>query len=116
MTTERDPIYGCELWTGRLDKDGYGMHPSGRRAHLVAYEREHGKVPSGMELEHACRRRRCVCIAHLVPVTRSENERRKSWRYRAKQTKCPRGHDMSTNAMVTPEGGRICRRCSKGNI
>lgn len=112
MSTERDPIFGCELWTGKLDRDGYGFH--GRsRAHLVAWEREHGPVPAGMEIEHICRRRNCVALAHLELVTRSVNELRKSWRFRARITHCKAGHELSITAMVTPEGGRICRTCSK---
>lgn len=114
MSTERDPIFGCLLWTGKLDKDGYGFH--GRsRAHIVAWEAVHGQVPDGMELEHECRRRHCTAVAHLRLVTRSQNERLKSWRARARLTHCKNGHDLSVNAMVTPEGGRVCRTCSKGS-
>lgn len=112
MSFEIDPLYGCHLATGRRDKDGYAWH--GRsRAHKVAWESQHGLVPDGMELDHACRRRHCQALHHLELVTRSENEKRKSWRYRARRTKCPVGHDMSLNAIVTPEGGRVCRACNQ---
>ncbi len=105
-------VFGCELATGRLDKDGYAYH--GRsRAHIVAWVRVNGPVPQGMEVEHGCRRRHCSAIAHLELVNRSENERRKSSRYRAMRTKCKAGHDLRVNAMITPEGGRVCRTCSK---
>lgn len=111
MSTERDPVFGCVLWTGRKDKDGYGYH--GRsRAHIVAFEAVNGPVPDGLVVDHGCRRRACCFEPHLEAVTKSENERRKSWKYRAKRTKCKRGHDMTT-AMVSPEGGRICRTCNQ---
>jgi HNH endonuclease len=112
VSTERDPIFGCALWTGRLDADGYGFH--GRsRAHIVTWERANGPVPEGKELDHLCRRRHCVALHHLEAVTRAENERRKSWAYRAKRTRCPRGHTMSLHHQVTPERGIVCRMCNR---
>ena len=112
MSTERDPVFGCELWTGRLDKDGYGFH--GRsRAHIVAWEREHGQVAEGMEIDHLCRRRACCALHHLEIVTRRENELRKSWRYRARRVLCPWGHALADHGIVTPEGGRVCRQCNR---
>ena len=117
MSTARDPIFGCELATGRLDPDGYAYH--GRsRAHIVAWLAAHGEIGVDehgrkLELDHLCRRRNCVALHHLEPVTRAENERRKSWRYRARRTTCPRGHELSSTAIITPEGGRVCRTCNR---
>lgn len=113
MSTERDPVFGCELWQGRLDRDGYGFH--GRsRAHIVAWEAVHGKIPRGLELEHRCRRRNCCAVHHLKLVTRSENELLKSWRRRVLESHCPRGHDMATNRIVVPpNGGIVCRTCNR---
>jgi hypothetical protein len=112
VSAERDPVFGCELVTSRLDRDGYAYH--GRsRAHIVAWEREHGQVPEGKELDHLCRRRNCIAVHHLESVTRGENERRKSWRYRARVKWCPAGHALELYAVVTPEGGRVCRRCNQ---
>jgi hypothetical protein len=105
-------VFGCELATGRRDKDGYAYHGSSR-AHIVAYERVHGAVPDDLVLDHLCRRRHCCAPHHLEAVTQSENERRKQWRYRARRTHCPRGHELSVNAVVTPEGGRVCRTCNR---
>lgn len=114
MSTERDPIYGCELATGRKDDDGYAFH--GRtRAHIHAWVTAHdgALIEPGMELDHLCRRRHCVALHHLELVTRSENELRKSWRYRARRVLCPRGHQLAIHAVVTPEGGRVCRACNR---
>jgi hypothetical protein len=112
-----DPIFGCFLWTGRTDKrDGRAIVWRGKTpssAQRAVYEQEIGPIPEGMELDHTCRDLRCVRPAHAEPVTRVENERRKSWRHRARIAKCKNGHDLKVNAMVTPNGGRVCRACSR---
>jgi hypothetical protein len=108
-------VFGCHLWTGALDRDGYPIQWHGKtpkRAHRRAWEDEKGALPPGAELEHACRRRRCVRVTHLEQVTRSENERLKSWKARARRTTCSRGHSL-WDALVTPEGGRVCRTCNR---
>lgn len=112
MSAEHDPIFGCERVTSRLDADGYAYHGKSR-AHIVAYERENGPVPDDRELDHLCRRRNCIALHHLELVTRAENERRKSWRYRVRRTRCPRGHDLERNRVVTPESGIVCRQCNR---
>lgn len=112
MSFVYDPEYGCLLATGRADRDGYVFH--GRtRAHIAAWESVHGSVPPDRELDHTCRRRACCAVDanHLEPVTRSENERRKSWRYRAKIPRCPAGHLLAQTGIITPQGGRVCRTC-----
>lgn len=111
MSTVRDPVFGCELAQGRTDGEGYVFHGK-TRAHIAAWGRTNGTRPEGMEIDHLCRRRNCCALHHLELVTRAENEKRKSWRYRARRTTCPRGHSMQF-ALVTPEGGRLCRTCHK---
>lgn len=112
MNVEHDAVFGCELAQGRADKDGYVFW--GRsRAHKVAWESQYGQVPDGMELEHTCRRRACCALHHLELVTRRENELRKSLAYRLRKTVCQRGHHLSENRVVTPEGGVVCRRCNR---
>ena len=112
---EVDPVFGCWHWTGRLDKrDGKPILWKGSgpvAAYLVVYRAEVGEIPKGMELDHQCRANYCVRPNHLEQVTRSENERRKSWRYRAKRKTCANGHDLHLNSVVTPNGGRLCRVC-----
>lgn len=115
VSYEVDPVYGCWLSTARKDRDGYAYHGSSR-AHLVAWEQAHGPVPDGMEVDHLCRRRHCQALHHLELVTRQENGLRRSWRYRAKRTHCPKGHPLQVNAIVTPEGGRVCRQCNREGV
>ena len=111
-TTRRDPLFGCLVHAGRLDDDGYGRVGS-RKAHIVAWEAAKGPVPDGMALDHLCRNRACVALHHLEPVTHAENERRKKLAHRSKRERCPRGHEMRTNGVITPEGGMVCRLCNQ---
>lgn len=79
---------GCWLFTGYLNKDGYGKIRVGRRgdgtaksmyAHVVCYEELVGPVPEGLELDHVkerCTSRACCYPDHLEPVTHLENIRR----------------------------------------
>jgi hypothetical protein len=110
-TVERAEL-GCVVWLGRLTSDGYGRAGS-RPAHVVAYERARGRVPEGLVLDHICRRRSCVAWWHLEPVTRDENERRKTWRYRSRIAKCPLGHDLRATQALNDLGGRTCRVCNR---
>lgn len=107
-----DPVFGCELVLGHLDKDGYALI-NGQRAHIAAWEAEKGPLKPGIELDHQCRRRNCRALHHLEPVTRAENEHRKKWRVRARRAVCPQGHDMRMNHVITPEGGCVCRTCNR---
>lgn len=71
-----------------------------------------GPLAPGLELDHLCRRRACCLVAHLEPVTRSVNERRKLWRHRLRRKVCFAGHPLFTLGRRTPEGGIICLVCS----
>jgi len=77
---------GCHLWTGGLDKDGYGKFritldtrkPSGQlrqkdvRAHRYAFFLKHGRWPSQLAL-HTCDTRACVNADHLEDGDQSKN-------------------------------------------
>ena len=72
---------GCWLWVGSLKKNGYAQVWSSQkrcmvRAHRVYWERVHGPVPDGLELDHLCRRRSCVNPSHMEAVSHTENVRR----------------------------------------
>jgi hypothetical protein len=110
-----DSIFGCELVTSRLDADGYA-YAGKSRAHILAWEAAHGPVPDGMEIDHLCRRRNCRAVHHLEAVTRLENDRRRSWSYRVRRTKCSAGHDLRTQRAVTEQGGITCRACNQAAL
>lgn len=69
---DRGYLTPCLIWQGAVMKNGYGREGSGL-AHVQAWERVHGSVPSGRELDHLCRVRCCVRPDHLEPVTRLVN-------------------------------------------
>ena len=113
MPWERDKTFGCLLWTGQLDPDGYGVTgPRSPRAHVLRWRAAGRAVSDGLVLDHLCRRRACAELLHLEAVSRSVNELRKSWRVRCRRGTCPVGHRM-TDVVVTPEGGRLCRTCTR---
>lgn len=71
----------CWIWALSLTPGGYGMERvpgSGPKvyAHRASYERHHGEIPEGLQIDHLCRERACINPDHLEPVTQQENVRR----------------------------------------
>lgn len=110
----RDPIYGCEVWTGRLDRDGYGRDGS-KPAHIARWEEVNGQVPVGLDLHHRCLNRACRRLVHLVAVSKRDNMRLKKHSTRVAYSLCDAGHG-SVNAVITRQGGRVCRTCSRSEL
>lgn len=111
---------GCWLWMGTLSTRGYGRlwcDGKVRQAHRVVYEILVGPIPSGLQLDHLCRVRRCVNPQHLEPVTNRENGRRGTVAQvnRARQlgkTHCKHGHSLSDAYWDRTAGRRRCRPCT----
>lgn len=105
----REPASGCWVWTGVIDKGGYGRL-GGRLAHRLTYQAVVGEIPAGLDLDHLCRNRRCVNPSHLEPVSRQTNVDRGS---KATQSHCKHGHAFdSANTYIHPRyGTQECRAC-----
>lgn len=68
----------CWLWTASVLKKrgGYGQFNDGStmvRAHRFSWELAHGPIPTGLDIDHVCRVRRCVNPDHLRLATRKQN-------------------------------------------
>lgn len=109
--------FGCDLASGRLDRDGYAFHGK-TRAHIHAYVQAHGAVPADRVLDHLCGRRACRSVHHLEAVTQSENLKRRRFMYRWRIKRCPRGHELADTRVVVPDAkgrpsGVVCRACNQ---
>lgn len=74
---------GCIIWRGNLDRYGYGrfnISIDGTRkmtgAHRAAWLAWRGDIPGDLVIDHLCRNRACVNVAHMELVTNAENTRR----------------------------------------
>jgi hypothetical protein len=115
-----DKTGDCWIWMGSLTDAGYGTFTVSRSkrglAHRFAYELLVGPIPSGLELDHLCRRPACVSPAHLEPVTHRENllRGRTIVAWNAVKTECIRGHPFdAANTYIEPKGKRRCRTCHR---
>ena len=74
-------------------------------AHRYAWEREHGPIPDGMFIDHACHAPACVLVEHLRLATPQQNSQNR--RGATKGRDLPRGvyrHGRRYQASVR-EGG-----------
>jgi len=134
------PRTGCLIWDGRLTKDGYGLIALSHQhatelavsrtvlVHRLAWELENGPIPEGMQIDHLCRNRACINVAHLEVVTASENVRRSdapslsAFRLQAQRalereaykTHCKHGHALTAENVYTDKRGfRSCKECQR---
>jgi hypothetical protein len=68
---------GCWIFTGCLDRDGYGVFGHGRnkqvRAHRMSYEFYVGSIPNGALVCHACDNPSCINPKHLFLGSAKDN-------------------------------------------
>lgn len=113
-----DPVTKCWIWIGHVNKvSGYGQFWDGEKvvgAHVFSYEHHKSPLPDGLEPDHECRVRKCVCPDHLEAVTRRVNLLRGDTipARNAAKTHCDQGHEFTeTNTYLKKNGSRSCRQC-----
>ena len=112
---------GCWIWTAAIGSSGYGRFNRGvghsiAQAHRFSYEEAYGPIPTGLTLDHLCRRRDCVNPHHLEAVTRGENVLRGvgySGR-NLRKMRCHNGHEYTPENTIRTASGkhRRCRTCT----
>ena len=108
---------GCWLWTGYIDRGGYGIFSiksKPLKAHRFAYEFYNGSIPASLTIDHRCRNRACVNPSHLRLLTNQENcLAGDTGKHNAIKTHCPQGHPYNEHNtyMERLKDGRLVRRC-----
>lgn len=108
-----EPNSGCWLWTGALNRAGYGTLGS-RLAHRLSFERAGNALVPGLVIDHLCRCRCCVNPKHMRQVTSRENTLAPGSLVSAHciaRTHCPSGHEYSAENTRLYQGRRYCRAC-----
>jgi len=121
----------CHLWTGSIDKDGYGRFSRFLGGHRAAYMLYVGPIPEGYQIDHTCHtndpycsggkscmHRRCINPAHLEAVTALENTRRGQSppTKNASKTHCSNGHAFDDANTYILRGWRYCRKCNAETV
>jgi hypothetical protein len=110
---------GCWLWTGPLQKNGYGYTRwklgtkwGHARVHRLFYEHYVEKISEGLEIDHICKVRSCVRPDHLRAVTHAENLSTRNHRGKARAEFCGSGqHRMTDDNVYNFSRGRACKAC-----
>lgn len=102
----------CLIWQGRPSAQGYARITENqvtRPAHVVLWERVHGSVPEGHEVDHLCYQRMCVNVEHLECVTKAENRRRAGKRMMEALTPEERSRESIERYRRRAERGNLAR-------
>jgi hypothetical protein len=121
----KDGPDGCWLWSGSLDRNGYGQFDTtdgghvNHRAHRFGYKMLVRSLDDEETLDHLCRVHACVNPSHLEPVEHVINvQRGESGRHNAVKTHCPQGHEYTPENTVPrirgqEASGRECLTCRR---
>jgi hypothetical protein len=105
-----EKTWGCWIWHGAHDSCGYGHFTmDGKKigAHRMAWFLTNGEMPS-QEIDHTCRNRTCVNVAHMRDVSHKENIHNSS----VVKAICVRGHPLADpNLYRYTSNGVQKRRC-----
>jgi hypothetical protein len=102
----------CWLWTGFLDRDGYGQfwyHGRNHPAHRVIFELLVRPLAEGEQALHRCDVRHCVRLDHLFPGTQEDNIRDCWAKRRASFNAKPQPGSKNGNSTLTEQQVREIR-------
>lgn len=113
-------LSSCWLSQAVHNGNGYVGVSLGRRgegrayAHRLMYERFHGPIGEGLQVDHLCGIRHCVNPGHLDLVTNRENFLRSAHpnAERHLNDHCKRGHSLAGRP-TNKRGVRWCAECRK---
>ncbi len=111
----------CYVYRGTKTPKGYGQASIGNKSvliHRLAWVRQRGPIPEGLEIDHQCRNRACCNPDHLRVVTKAvnvtENVIGNGPQIMAARTHCPQGHAYDEkNTYRDKLGHRSCRECNR---
>lgn len=115
---------GCWIWLGYCTRAQSGeqyariqVGGKSRMASRISYELFVGPIPEGYQVDHLCRRTRCVRPAHLQAVSAQVNVLRGTSPGARAQRRdaCLRGHAYAEHAKVW-RGRTYCRACQRLNM
>jgi hypothetical protein len=61
----------CWMWSGRIDRDGYGQYSRNLRAHRIAFILAYG--PTTAVVRHLCDKPLCCNPAHMAEGSHADN-------------------------------------------
>lgn len=112
---EKTHEWGCWVWRGPSNRQGYGMWRNRHMAHREAWKRERGPIEPGLLVLHICDQKPCVNPRHLYLGTHVENGIDAHTRGRMpdnRQHHCPKGHAKEgDNLIVIRSKGKVSYRC-----
>ena len=104
----------CWIWTGSINKNGYGQFHYQRktwRVHRLLYTWKKGIVPLDKELHHTCQNKICVNPDHLELINKIDHSKYHG-QIREKADECPQGHQFNEKNTGRSKSGRYCRICT----
>lgn len=112
---EKTHEWGCWLWGGPSNRQGYGMWRNRHLAHRESWKRERGPIEQGLLVLHICDQKSCVNPRHLYLGTHAENGIDAHVRGRMPDQRkqfCPKGHAKEGDNLLTIRSkGRLEHRC-----
>ena len=116
---------GCVEWLGSVNAQGYGRVRTASQgdfqAHRVALAIAGVDIPQGFVVDHICRNRRCVNVAHLDVTTPRENTARgigptAAAVFARMRGVCINGHIIAEVGTHRQRGSETCAQCGRDRV